>query len=164
MTLPQYKQLSRFFVTFALLTAFMLPAGNVFAAETPKWLGTKIVEWKLLKSGKSMGDMGAMNLFVKIRHTNNSKDRVITAFYDKKGYFEIEGDSVEVRARLQSSKVNRVNVDPGESFNLTYTLPITECLNNFNDISAMNHRLSGSIKYFKIRKWGYTVGVKSEGI
>ena len=63
-------------------------------------------------------------MVVEVLHANNITDRVVTAFYDKKGLTEIAGGLIHVRAPLSSTKVNRVSLDPEQSYKLTYASPV----------------------------------------
>ena len=145
-----------------LAGGMFLPGADARAADKPKWLGTKIVEWKLVRNEKVKGlhQLGYYNFYVKIRHTNNSSDRVVTALYDKKGTFTIITDTAKATLPLRSTKLNRVSLDPGQSYNLFYTLPITKF-----EPGTLPSQGNGSLKSNKKRiKWSYDLKVKSEKI
>ncbi len=67
-----------------------LPAGEAGAADRPKWLEVKIAERKVVRNAKitDPDKPGYYEIFLRIRHTNKSADRVVTALYDKKGSFQ----------------------------------------------------------------------------
>jgi len=153
-----------------LLAVFaFMSAGE--AQAKPEWLGVKIKSWSIRKVGDDPSKPGYYSLQLKITHTNNNDDRVITSIYDKTGKMTLKKDFVYANKKttavavvnLKSTKVNKVDLTPGESTTLTYDLPITQCDNGLKGVgwswSEANALLgSGGWKL----TWSYDCQVKSK--
>ncbi len=86
----------------------------------PAWMSVEVV---------SGNYNSAKKLFVfTIRHTNKSKDRIITALYDKTLNFKLtdKNGNVKYSYEYSSAKATNVNVRPGQSVTLRYEIDIKQ--------------------------------------
>ena len=156
-------------IKFALAAALLAIFVAAFAGEAlakPDWLSVKIKTWSIER-----GNSGPV-LNVSITHANNSKNREVTQISDKSGKFTLTKNHV-YRGKtytatcvvpLSSDKVNKVELSPGESTSLSYSLPIKSVENGINGYSwssseATQFVLSGG---WKISSWNYDCSVKSQ--
>lgn len=159
-----------FLMVFALVACllFAVPGEALAAPSKPTWVETKIVSWKIVrnKNVTSQNDSGYYAVEVKIRHRNTSTDKIIKSFYDKVGTVTVKTSITQLTGALRSTKVNRVSMDPGQSFDLLYTLPLTSRDGGNTHWSIINSELGKKIesKSNKVTKWTYDLKVKWEGI
>ena len=160
-----------------LMVFVMMSAGE--AQAKPDWVGVKIKSWKIVRgSGKNVGEPNYYNLYLEITHTNNSRDRVVTALYEKTGQVTITRDfvlksastnwrAINARAfsvvKINYAGTNNVDLTPGESKTLIYNIPINHCDSGvpYNWTWSESNKLLGSGGW-KISKWNYDVSVKSK--
>ena len=113
-------------------------------------------------------------------HTNNSSDMDITAFYDKqvrfsgvlnRDVFTRQSVGTRVSKTINSSRVNNVNVWPGRSHALNYTIPVGDLIQAASNGDAlswqmMNERIqklgNNRNSLFREMTVGYDVHVRSK--
>jgi hypothetical protein len=175
-----------------MLAAFMLLfAGEALAAAKPAWVKTtwtaKLVKNPNVKNVKvDSPDYWAVE--IKVKHTNNSGDRDIIAFYDKTLTFSavLNKDITYANQRgktvkhtLKSDRVNKVEVWPNKSYSLAYWVPVKNLISpgkyetgvgmSMNneirqaDWERLNNQLKQyGMKAFQQIKLGYDVNVRSK--
>jgi prenyltransferase beta subunit len=143
-----------------LLTVF---PGKSWAA--PNWLKIEVAKWKIRWDDSDK----KMKLDVDIRHTNNSKNRVVTQISDKRGKFTIKKDhlyhgrnaTAYAVLNLNSQKVSNVELTPGESKVLSYWMNIKSIENGIPEAwSPPQAREFLLAKGWKLN-WTYDCSVKS---
>jgi hypothetical protein len=130
----------------AAAPAAQAPAKKPAAESTdrdPEWLALSIESWSIEKTGKKYNDPndgGYYTLRVSLKHTNKSKDRVITGIFDKEGElkltkaFEYDGEKSIATSvfSIDSPKNTEVNIGPGQSYTLTFATPVNKVSNTLN--------------------------------
>ncbi len=88
--------------------------------KAPSWVGTSVV--------KTMYSTKDLTFTVRLKHTNNSVDRVITMFYDRsmKVYVMTESNEVATSIAISSNKVTQKRLLPGESVVLDHTVKVDQ--------------------------------------
>ena len=161
-------------VKFAVIALLFVVFVATFAGEAmakPDWLGVKIRSWSIQKVGQNSSRPGYYKLHLEITHTNNNSDRVITNIYGKTGKFTLKKEFVYAGKKttafsvmnLKSDKNNEVDMTPGESYTITYDLPIESCDNGLKGVGWTwdeSNRLLGSGGW-KLT-WSYDCSVKSK--
>ncbi len=146
---------ARFFrlCALALLPAFVFSATGLAHAGTvvngPQRQGPpkpkrKAPGWAGYKRISSTYSTSQRTQTVVIRHSNNSRDQVISMIYDKNlvvNIYDKRSKKLKFTFRYNSNKVNKVNILPAEHVDLKYTIPITQeqanwMKNNANTISV----------------------------
>jgi len=153
-------------VTVLLLVVFaFMSADEAQAAKKPSWVKTSVAKWSVTKNPKQtdLNKPGYWIVNVSIKHTNNSKDQVITTFYDKSGTLTVNCEGASGIAEIKSTKVNRASVDPGSSYTLSYSFPITKFSGNYEPGTINSRIRDNNPKGLKLN-WSYDVAIKSEGI
>lgn len=158
------RALTAFFMLLVLAGGLFLSAEAALAADKPKWVEVKLVSLAIGKNPqvKKLDEPGYLCLEVKIKHTNNSSNKTITALYDKTGMFTLECYD-GVFAELKSTKVNRVTLDPKQSITLSYSIPITRKTARPERWWQVNDDIQKRFKKITV-KYVYDLKVKSQGI
>ena len=140
-------------------------------AQNPKWV--KIYMLKPLHV--RMTKQGRPEVKVRIKYVNNSTDKVITRIYDKTlklnyGYridgindgavYTVGGSRLWTNHR--STKVNRVQIDPGQSCILYYWVKLGNKRSEYSIASMKNFTVDNAL--FKSLKWSHSYKIKYEGI
>lgn len=146
--------------TVMILTLFGILALSQEALAKPNWVANPY-SYKIIKVGKDKNKPGYYAIKFSIGHKNNSKQgKIITSIFDKtlKVYFTIDhlgrlGDKCNFSIIQKASKVNKVEIYPGQSTNLTYTVPLKFEPNRGNGCSKDYHyNLFNSHLSYKIEK------------
>ena len=128
-----------FLFIFALLS---LSAEEV--AANPKWLPVDCTPY-IVVTGKNPQASDYYSLKIVVEHNNKSDNEIITAIFDKKLIFSAVfnggyGASVECQAVIRSTKVNKVEIYPGQSVKLAYQIRLDAFIKNVNWIH-INHNI-----------------------
>lgn len=137
-------------------------------AQNPKWVKIYMVKPLHVRVTKQGAEVK-----VRIKYVNNSTDKVITRIYDKTlklnyGYRidGINGRGAVYGSRLwtnhRSTKVNRVQIDPGQSITLHYWVKLGNKRNEYDIGSMKKFTVDNAI--FKSLKWSHSYKIKYEGI
>ena len=140
-------------------------------AQKPKWVKIymlKPLHVRVTKQGPEVK--------VRIKYVNNSTDKVITRIYDKtlklnygyridgingRGSVYAEGGS-RLWTNHRSTKVNRVRIDPGQSYILHYWVKLGNKRNQYGIGSMKKFTVDKAL--YKSLKWSHSYKIKYEGI
>ena len=163
------KRMSRkfFAVLLVCLTAALWTAP---AWAYPKWVGSKAT-WvvKLDEKNKNLGKGTEKVLKISVTYTNNSKDKLIKAFYNRTHSFYCEFYVKDGQNEVYLGSVKRdgekfdnpwkVEVYPGQSVKRDYTFGLD--LSKWSDV---NRRAFNNSKQILIRngKWTHDFQVRME--
>ena len=148
----------------ALLVCVLAGLWAAPAHAYPKWVGVS-GKWSIVRNEKQK-DVNAKNykqLRCDVTYTNNSKDRVITAIFNKtismSGTLRVRWDTglygpENITASTKSSNVTKMELYPGQSKTFYYILTIDKIpyLSRFNQYGAE----------LKIIKWGHDFQVSTQ--
>jgi hypothetical protein len=113
----------RFVLAVMLLAVCALVFGGEAAAK-PSWLKTT---WssKIVVTGKDKTKGDYLSVRISIKHTNNG-DEIITSFFNKtlKMVSTVKDYTSKGEYTLKSTKVNKAEVYPGQSYTLSYDIPL----------------------------------------
>ncbi|MBQ9527549.1 MAG: hypothetical protein IJR68_08055 [Fretibacterium sp.] len=147
---------------FAALLCVSAPA-----LAYPKWVGVK-GKWSIVRN-ESQKDPNAKDykkIKVSVTYTNNSRDKIITAIFNKtlsmEGGLKVKWDgggrygAEPIKASIKSTRVSKMELYPGQSTSMYYLLPVngTSHLRDFNKYGAD----------LGINKWWHDFQVSSKGI
>jgi len=165
------------FALAAVLLAVFATAftGEASALERPDWLGIKWSAKLVRNKDKSLTVKSPdyWQVEIKVSHTNNSKDRDITAIYDKtltiSGEYMGNNRSIKTgKKTITSKKVNKVELWAGQTVSLTYHVPLKDIVENpyhyWEEINnnGIRHGTSGSGALRNPKLLSYDCRVKSK--
>lgn len=100
---------------------------EALASPYPKWIKATYT-WKIVKVGKNKNKPGYYAIKIFMNHKNNNKNgKIITAIFDKTlelSYRIPSCWSKSFSTTIKASKVNKVEIYPGQSHTLTYLVPL----------------------------------------
>ena len=158
------------------LSAFCLAAFAQDSFAAPNWIRIFYSEPALEIVGRDISKPGYLALKVHVCHENLSRNGdVVTAIYDKKLQLAYRMDRYlppntknECTAKVQSSKISKVQLYPGQKVFIPYLLPITQKGKITNDWRWLNEKILSDWKdgrlddLFKNRKYSYEYQIKRE--
>jgi hypothetical protein len=158
----------------ALLLVFFTVAFAGEALAYPDWFAVKTRTWSVQKAGSDSSKAGYYKLHLEVTHINNSKDRVVTNISDKYGKITLTAEymlgnkskkyTMVSDLTLRSSKNSQVTMTPGETYTLTYDIPINDLENGIEDVGWSWKQANAYLAQVKKWKLSYTYdcAVRSE--
>lgn len=130
----------------SLIAAVFLLGGTVSDAQA----NPTFVKWKWVKYSVQTDKRFPKNDYrhtvirVVIRYTNVSNDKIVTAFFKKATSLTAWIDNKSpFSAYAASTKVNKVELYPGQSYDLAYFLPVTKAHWNADVLAGYVSRVKG---------------------
>jgi hypothetical protein len=165
-----------------LLLFVLLGAGDALAK--PQWLKCSFTP-SIAITGKNPNAHDYYSLKIVVRHANKSEDKIVKAIFDKKLEFSAvfnAGNKNECEVVLKSTKVNKMELYPGQTIKLTYIVPLSKLKGmKYVNWAMVNNIISGNglrkinrVKgkdgkslpnmwlVFDKRKYGYDCKVRTE--
>ena len=166
-------------MNIALTAAVLLAFVAVFAGEAlarPDWVSCSYVP-SLVVTGKDIQKADYYSVKIVVNYTNNNKQGlVITKIFDKTLTFSAQVtnktrfsmNKTSVKGAIKSPKVNDCEIYPGQTYSLTYYVPISSfgLRAYFPDIRSLREvnediRKIGVKNYFPNRKYSHDFQVRT---
>ena len=133
--------------TFLLLIGLVLFLGGKAEAK-PTWIKSTISAPKVVKTGDNINYGNYYSLKFSVKHTNNHPDgKIVTAIFDKTlklwdAECSIKYTVSKINYTLRSSRVNKMELYPGQSYSLAYSIPLDKLFKNVSNWKDLNKNIN----------------------